>query len=506
MNKLLITRRIAMICAFGIALLTMLKPVAGFAKTPVDAYPNYRIAVIMATSPDDPAKPIADDKSGPWTEQYLDKRLFTDTDSMASYYASESEGAVSVTGDVYDNGGAWYTIDKPTAAGDYCDWWTFMSDAMEAADADIDFTEYNTVMVFTPLYECGSGGFATTIANVPDTGGQTYRAAVMNGTLNTYPHHELGHIIGFGHANSWQCDPPGVLVGTNCGMVEYGDRYGIMGASSRMSLLPAPLKERMGWLRSSEIMPVMSDGDYALYTYEDDVSPKVLKIPQARDGAGNVTSWYYLEYRQPIGYDNVSGFSPTVQELGIPNGAFVRLGPVGNDMTTTLLDMTPGSRSGGLDIFEPTLQVGSSYLDPVAGVSFGIVSRNAASMTVRVKFGGASLCVWKAPTVTVKALRSSGKPGAELSYAMTVKNNATLCGKQTMELRTTAKPVGWKVTVSKATKKTFDLVPGASMKYIVRMASPKNAVSKKYTAKLEARFAAKPALKKSYTLRPTVVR
>ena len=472
----------------------------------VDAYPNYKIAAIMVTSSDDPTKPTADDQSGPWTKQYLDKRLFSDTDSMAAYYASESEGAVSVSGDVYDNGGSWYTIDRPVASGGSCNWRTVLANALAAADADVDFAAYNTIMLFTPLYDCGSGGLATSVADVPDTGGQTYRAAVLNGTLNTYPHHELGHIIGFGHANSWQCDPPGVLTGTNCGMVEYGDRYGIMGASSRMTLLPAPLKERMGWLTSSEIMPVMSDGDYTLYTYEKDVSPKVLKIPQARDGAGNITSWYYLEYRQPIGYDNVTGFTPTVQQLGIPNGAFVRLGPVGDDMTTTLLDMTPGSRSGGLDIFEPTLQVGSSYLDPVAGVSFGIVSRNAASMAVRVKFGGASLCTWKAPTITVRSLRSSGKSGAELSYAMTVKNNATLCGKQTMELRTTSKPASWKVTVSKTTKKTFDLLPGASKKYIIRMTSPKTAVSKKYTVKLEARFTAKPTLKKSYSLRPTVMR
>jgi len=496
-------RRIATMYACGMAMM-LLVPIVVQAKTPLNAFPNYRIAAIMVTSPDKPAVPIADDKSGPWTKQYLDKRLFSDTDSMAAYYASESEGAVSVSGDVYDNGGSWYTVARPVASGDSCNWRTVLADALAAADADIDFTAYNTIMVFTPLYDCGSGGLATTVSDVPDTGGLTYRAAVLNGTLNTYPHHELGHIIGFGHANSWQCDPPGVLTGTNCGMVEYGDRYGIMGASSRMSLLPAPLKERMGWLRPSEVMPVMSDGDYVLYTYEKGVSPKVLKIPQARDGAGNVTSWYYLEYRQPIGYDNVTGYTPTVQQLGVPNGALVRLGPVGDDMTTTLLDMTPGSRSGGLDIFEPTLQVGSSYLDTAAGVSFGVVSRNASSMTIRVKFGGASLCTWKASSVTVRSLRSSGKPGTELSYAMTVKNNSVLCGKQTMELRTTAKPKGWKVTVSKATKKTFDLLPGASKKYIIRMTSPKSAASTKYTVKLEARFTAKPTLKKSYTLRPVV--
>ncbi|MFH0829295.1 MAG: NEW3 domain-containing protein [Candidatus Kerfeldbacteria bacterium] len=511
MNAQPIMHRTILICACVMAMIVLF-PVFVSASTvrmtttAVVAYPNYKIAALMVTFSDNPAKPIADDRSGPWTKQYLNGVLFANSNSMAAYYAEESEGAVSVSGDVYDNGASWYTINRPTADGDSCNWNTFFSDVLAAADADVDFRSYNTIMVFTPQYACDSGGLATTIPNVPDTGGKAYRAAVINGILNTYPHHELGHIIGFGHANSWQCDPPGVLTGTNCRAVEYADRYGIMGSSSRMLLLPAPLKERMGWLRPSEITTAAVDGEYVINTYElANAGPKVLKIPQERDTAGNITGWYYLEYRQPVGFDNVPN-TPTLQELGVPNGALVHLGPAGDDLTTTLLDMTPGSRESAHDIFEPALQVGSSCLDPVADVSFGVVSRTASSMTIRVKFGTTSLCQWKAPAVTVKALKSRAKPGQELQYKLTVKNGATLCGKQALELRTTKKPSGWTVTISKQKKKTFDLLPNESKTYVVRITSPKSAKYQKYSVNIEARFVERTILKKTVTLKPSIIR
>lgn len=473
----------------------------------VDAYPDTKIAVIMVTFSDNPAKPIADDKSGPWTKQYLDGVLFTNADSMAAYYARESEGAMTVSGDVYDNNSSWYTVTRPTADGSSCSWNTFFPDVLTAADADIDFSRYNSIMIFTPRYDCDSGGLATTVANVPDTGGKRYHAAVLNGTLNTYPHHELGHMIGFGHANSWQCDPPGVLTGTNCRTEEYGDRYGIMGASSRMVLLPAPLKEYLGWLQPSEITTASADGDYTINMYEQTgTEPKVLKIPQARDAAGNVTSWYYLEYRQPVGYDNVVN-TPTIQELGVPNGVLVRLGPVtAKDMTTTLLDMTPGQKPSGLDIFKPALPTGYAYSDKIAGISFGVLSRTSTTMTIRVQFSGKSLCVRHAPSITVKAIKGSGRPGQQLRYTATVKNRDVLCGQRTIELRTVQKPIGWTAAINKSSVGSTVITSGASATFDVRITSAKQAARKTYAVVLEARQKAAPIIKSRVTLKPTVTR
>ncbi len=471
----------------------------------VDAYPNYKIAVILVTFPDNPPKTSVGSNEV-WTKSSINGVLFSNANSMSAFFKETSEGAVSVTGSVFDNSGKWYTIDRPQAVTGSCDWSTYFTDAMQATDTDIDYTQFNTVMVFSPKIDCATGGLATSMP-VPDTNGEYYGVAEIDGVLGTYPHHELGHLIGFGHANSWQCNPPGIMSGTNCREEEYADRYNIMGASSRMLELSAPQKEHFGWLKPEELKEVSANGDYTIQTYElSGTKPKVLKIPQARNADGTVSSWYYLEYRQPIGYDNVLN-KPTLQELGVPNGALVHVGSSeGFGYASKLLDMTPGSLPGGRDIFEPALQLGSSYSDSVAGVSFGVLSRNATSMTIRVRFSAATLCEWKAPTVTAKAIKNSGKRGQELRYDLTVKNNSTLCGKQAIDLRTSKLPSGWKVTIDKATKKSISVVPGQSQKVTVRLTSPKNAKFPKYNVQIESKMKLKANLKKIATLQLTVKR
>lgn len=470
----------------------------------LDAYPNYEIAVILVTFPDNPPKTRIEGTNDPWTKAYIDGVLFSNQNSMSAFFADASNGEVSVTGNVFDNNGDWYTIDMPETIEGTCDWQSYFNDAVAAADADIDYTQYNSIMVLSPQKTCGAEGLAASV-DVPEADNVMYGAIDINGNMGSNPHHELGHLMGFGHANSWQCNAPGIMTGTNCRNVEYADRYNIMGATgSRMLELSAPQKENHGWLKPAEITAVSTDGDYVIQTYEltGDV-PKVLKIPQARDASGTVTSWYYLEYRQPIGFDYMAPRIPTIQELGVPNGVLVHVGsPVGDYYSSTILDMTPGSLPGGRDIFDPALPLGYGYSDPVAGVSFGVLSRTSTAMTIRVKFSAASLCEPKAPTVSIKTIKGSGKPGQELRYDLTVKNNSVLCGKQSLELRTLKTPTGWKVTIDKQKKKTVSVVSGQTQKFVVRPTSPKKSKYQKYSINLEARLAKKPSYKKTILLQP----
>jgi M6 family metalloprotease-like protein len=472
----------------------------------VVAYPNYKVAALLVTYPDNPTKPTRDDHAGVWTRDYLDQVLFTNAKSMAAYFAAESAGRVSVTGQVFDNGGQWYQVSRPVERNGRCDWTPYFRDVFAAADADVDFSQFNSVMIFTPTIDCASGGTATS-GYVPETN-QWYGVTVMNSSLNTYPHHELGHLMRLGHANSWQCDPPGILTGTNCKEYEYGDRYGIMGASSRMLSLPAPQREFLGWFSAGEEVEVASDGDYTIQNYETtSLVPKVLKIPKARDAAGNVTEWYYLEYRQPIGFDYVVN-TPTIHELGVPNGILVRMGfaDASRNAISTLLDMTPGSTPSGLDIFKPALQLGSSYSDPVAGVSFGMLSRTAKATTIRVRFSAASLCQRNAPTATIKVMKGIAKPGQEFRYDVTVKNPSILCGSLPMEFRPLKVPSGWSVTIDKQKKKTVNIVSGQTQKFVVRVTAPKKAKYQKYYITLEARQAKQPTLKRAVVVKPVVKR
>lgn len=476
---------------------------ASSAAEPVVAYPNYKIAVIMVTFSDNPAKPTIDGTKNELTKAYVNGALFTNANSMAAFYASASRGRVSITGEVFDNAGQWYTITRPLLNAEGCDWTEFFRETIRAANADIDFSQFNQVMLISPRHGCSTGGI-TASEVVPDTNGATYSVIDVSGSFGRIPDHELGHTMHLGHANSWECKAPGILVGKACAEYEYADRFNVMGVSPRMLQPTGWHKEYLGWLAPEEITTASTDGDYVLQTYESsNLLPKVLKIPQAWDAAGVVTNWYYLEYRQPVGFDNIVR-TPTIQELGVPNGVLVHVIPAYNPrVTTTLLDMTPGSLPGR-DIFDPALPLGYSYTDAQAKVSFGVVARTATSMTIRVKFGAASLCVPKAPTVTVKSVKGFGKPGQELRYELTVKNNSVLCGKQSLEVLTRKAPAGWKVTIDKKSKNAVSVLSGQTQKFTVRLTSPKKAKYQKYAFTLEARLAKKPANKKAIVLKPAI--
>ncbi|RJO59386.1 hypothetical protein C4546_02490 [Candidatus Parcubacteria bacterium] len=474
----------------------------------MDAYPSYKIAAILVTFSDKPAKPNISGTKNPWTKSYVDGVLFSNNDSMAAFFAETSNGAISVTGEVFDNNGLWYTINRPATIRGTCNWRSYFDETLAAVDVDIDYTQYNTIVVLSPQKTCGAEGLAGSV-DVPEAGYKMYGAIDINGNMGSNPHHELGHLLQLGHANSWQCDAPGVMYGTNCRNIEYADRYNIMGATgSRTLLLTGQQLENYGWIPASDVTTATVDGDYTIQAFELHGNlPRVLKIPLGRDANGNINSWYYLEYRQLIGFDKVSNINrflkPTAQELGVPNGVLVHAGnSQGDNFSSTLLDMTPGSLPGGKDIFDPALPLGYSYSDSVAGVSFGVLARNATAMAIRVKFSAESLCQPKAPTVSIKTIKGSGKPGQELRYDLTVKNNSTLCGKQSLELRTLKAPAGWKVTIDKQKKKTVSVVSRQTQKFVVRIVPPKKSKYQKYSLSLEARLAKKPSYKKTTLLQP----
>ena len=464
----------------------------------VVAYPDYRIAVLLATFPDNPEKPSS------WSKSTINAALFTNDNSMAAFYAQSSDGKVSVTGTVFDNNGSWYTIPRPSSKNETCDWDPFFADAVAAADADIDFSVFNTIFVLAPQLSCSTGGHTWSVA-VPDAQGNVYRTVEVDGAFSFMPHHELGHLIGMDHANSWECEG-GTLTGKNCTSVEYGDRYSVMGVGNPRMLEPAaPHKENLGWLTDAEISTVSQDGDYTISYYEDrQATAKVLKIPKKVESGGTVSEWYYLEYRRATGYDNITDMVPTAETLGVTKGALVHSGSSeGRYITTTLLDMTPGSLPGR-DIFDPALPTGYSFTDTNAGVSFGILRRSDASMTIRVLFGGASLCERRSPKIAVKQKNRSVKRGETTAYEVTVTNRSTLCGKQTIEMRKTLAPNAWKVSISKKKSTAVLFAPDEKKKFIVRVMPVKTALLQTRTIRIQARLKYAQQRQTTATLKTTV--
>ena len=147
-----------------------------------------------------------------------------------------------------------------------------------------------------------------------------------------------------------------------------------------------------------------------------------MKIPTA---ASNRTYW--LEFRQPIGFDSpLAAFNS--------NGAQIRVsypfetmcsGCTSNSDDTELLDMTPSTTSFN----DATLPVGQTFSDTTYGINVTVLSASASALTVQVGTGGAAPPVPPppAPTATTTTIAASPNPsraGALVTITASVSGNA----------------------------------------------------------------------------------
>ncbi len=254
-----------------------------------------------------------------------------------------------------------------------------------ATNAGINVASYsNRYYVFPYLSTCGWSGLAYV----------GYGEAYSNGynTLGVYGH-ELGHNFGLLHAGSLRC--AGQMPCTSGGVAEYGDPFDVMGNSNAggthfnakqksdiLQWIPAAaIKTHTTGTASYTLSPIESAGG-ASYA---------VKIPAATNRT------YWVEYRQPIGFDSSLANYPN-------NGAQIRVSSpfessYGAD-DTELLDMTPGTGA----FTDATLLAGQSYTDTTYGVTITVGSASPTSLSVTVAMGAGS------PTTTT--LTSSANPSA----------------------------------------------------------------------------------------------
>jgi hypothetical protein len=222
--------------------------------------------------------------------------------------------------------------------------------------------------------------------------------------------------------------PPGT-----CYVIEYGDLIDAMG-SAYPGHYSAFQKERLGWLNygaSPPITTVTMSGTYVLEVYESAGSgPKALKILKSTDSTTGAKTWYYVEARQPIGFDTV--LNTTASTVGItttiPNGVLVRLGTESSPNSGSLLDMSPATDTSIWDwLVDAPLLVGQSFSDPAAGVTMTTESVTSTGATVTVSFDAAVTVSTDRPTYTrnqsvsiTATVRSGGSPVANAAVSFTV--------------------------------------------------------------------------------------
>jgi len=223
------------------------------------------------------------------------------------------------------------TLATPTACGS-----TQWSQIQQAADAAAKAAGYTAtyefhVYVFPRIASCGWAGLAY-IGN-PKWAFINGATAVTTAVIG----HEMGHNFGLLHAGSRDCGA--LAVGGTCTVAEYGDAFNTMGQGNSMHYA-ASQKLLLGWIPAGSVRTHTSGS--AVYT----ISPLELgggttyavKVPVATQRT------YWLEYRQPLGFD--AGLTAYPH-----NGVQIRLAAPfesscsGCSNDTQLLDLTPGTTS-----------------------------------------------------------------------------------------------------------------------------------------------------------------
>lgn len=426
----------------------------------------------------------------------LRKPIFTDTLSTRKYYLENSFGQLVLNGKINAEQGdvfGEYTIPDSTS----CSYSAIRTAVIaQASAAGVDLTGYDYyAMLGKDGGVCRLNGYS----------GNTYIAMntkISAGNLA----HEMGHMFGVIHVNSYPCMDPEttnrVPLSTNCrgldGDTEYGGGFDVEGgvnAASQLGHMVEYHKVRLNWLPIANVQTVTTDGAYTIAPIEQltTANPMAIRIPRKKSSNGTVTQWFSLQYHQPNG-DFEGHFSATDPHFtGIMvhlNGGFHDVGMLDmepeSNLTGTYVDSSTGQTKykALLDtgFSDYTLKLNKSFTDPVSGVSVNVTSLSASGATVQVTFGPGT-CVRGNPGLTISPASQWGYAGQAKAYTLTLTNNDTsACAASTFNVANSI-PADWTINPG-----TFSepLAAGASVSRTVNLTSPATATDGFYTFSLTA--------------------
>jgi hypothetical protein len=403
---------------------------------------------------------FSDNTTQPYSREFARELVFG---QVNDYYQENTYGRTWLKGEV----AGWFTL---ALSSQQCDVNTLASQAQaEASAAGVAVANYQRFVYVFPRNACGFSGSAT-------VGGTSSHAWINQSLTLTTMAHEFGHNLGMVHAHSLVCSdgtsvgPGGGSVGTypwpNCQNLEYGDGLDVMGWAPS-GHFNAVQKRRLGWLDEQEVVTVTGGGQYRLNPVADArAGVKALRVLKNINENGRKT-WYYLEYRQPVGFD---GFidGGMMDAHNIVNGINVRVHYEGGGSNGIyLLDMTPETHA---DLYtrDPALEAGRTFVDPEGLLEITPVRVDADEAVVDIRLFGQP-CSLQEPVLEPIPASQQGGAGTTLNYRLRLTNpNDAGCGSMDIALEAQG-PAGWSLQLADG---LVSLAPGEVMETTLTVTSP----------------------------------
>lgn len=460
--------------ALGLLLLSIMTvvPFSAYSAINISTTGQQNTLVLMVNFQENPDEE-------PLTLAEADDLVFGQVDT---FYRENSFGQTWLSGQV----AGWFTL---PLSNQVCDF-TSVKEAADqmALDAGVPLNSYERIVYLMTKTACGVSGSAT-MDGVPSR-------AYINGSLTARTiAHELGHNFGLYHSSALDCGDK--TLSEQCSTLEYGDTYDVMG-SPDIAYFNTFQKERLGWLSNEyadKTLEVSQDGLYTITHYETQTDqPVTLKIPRGQDPDTGTMRWFYIEYRQSVGFDDfLDSRSYSFYRGDVTDGIVIRTATDGNGRSSHLLHFKTDSQyhslTGTNDWLDPAMPVGDSFTDPDSGVTFSLVSAANGMAEVSVSFGDSGQgnvpiesCSSSAPQISATAMAdNSVAAGQQVQYLVTVTNqNSAECENATFNVSAVV-PSGWQ-----ASSEQMNLAPETSGQVVILVVSSDSATADDYDLTISA--------------------